>query len=607
MAYQPIKDSCGVFLGVRGSIRDITERKRSEKEINLLQTITMLIAESENFHEALNVVLREVCNTTGWVFGEVWIPSSDGNYLECGPSWYSNAKEFDNFRRQSESYTFLPGIGLPGSAWLSKKTVWMNDVMLNPDFVRTQIAKECGINTGIAIPILSGNDVIAVMGFFISDQRDQHDQVIRIVSTVATQLGMFIQRKRMEDDIRQSHLHNKRLIAAIPSILISIDGKDRVIEWNKTAESVFGIASENVMEKPFSECDIQWNDRKVVKQILNCRNTNQPTPIDNIQFKKPGGKVGFLGITVNVVNDTEENQSTLLIIGSDITYRKTIESQLVQAQKLESIGQLAAGIAHEINTPTQYVGDNIRFLQDAFGGLLRVIDKCTELHKACKSGGATDNLTVEIDLAEKEADVEYLTEEIPKAIQQSLEGAECIAKIVRAMKEFSHPGTEEKTPIDINKAIESTITVARNEWKYVAEVVTLFDTSLPLVPCLPGEFNQVVLNIIINAAHAISDVVGKETGVKGIITVITSLSGNWAEVRINDSGTGIPEEIRSKIFDPFFTTKPVGIGTGQGLSIAHAIVAEKHGGTITFETEAGRGTTFIIRIPIESNHHERVS
>ena len=168
------------------------------------------------------------------------------------------------------------------------------------------------------------------------------------------------------------------------------------------------------------------------------------------------------------------------------------------------------------------------------------------------------------------------------------------------MKEFSHPGGDEKQAIDLNRAIESTLTVSRNEWKYVADVVTDFDLRLPLIPCLPGDFNQVVLNLVVNAAHAIADKVGA-TGEKGTIAVSTRHDGDWAEIRIRDTGMGIPEKIRAKIYDPFFTTKPVGRGTGQGLAIAHSIIAEKHRGTIDFETAVGEGTTFILRLPI----HER--
>jgi signal transduction histidine kinase len=191
-------------------------------------------------------------------------------------------------------------------------------------------------------------------------------------------------------------------------------------------------------------------------------------------------------------------------------------------------------------------------------------------------------------------------EEVPRALHQSLEGVSRVAAIVLAMKEFSHPGLKEKTRIDINHAIQSTITVSRNEWKYVSEVETDLDESLPPVSCLPGEFNQVVLNIIINAAHAIADVVGKDSGSKGKISLQTRRDGDWVEIRIRDTGAGIPKEAQNRIFDPFFTTKQVGKGTGQGLAIARNVIVNKHAGLLNFESEPGKGTTFIIRIPIDS-------
>jgi signal transduction histidine kinase len=278
--------------------------------------------------------------------------------------------------------------------------------------------------------------------------------------------------------------------------------------------------------------------------------------------------------------------------------RQRMEIQLRHAQKMESIGQLAAGIAHEINTPTQFIGDNTRFIRDSFDDLKPLLDAQTRLFAAAQAGAVPLALLAEVENATKAADVDYLSEEIPKALGQSLDGIERVTNIVRAMKEFSHPGATEKTAIDLNRAIESTLTVCSSEWKYVADLVTHFDMSLPPVPVLPGEFNQVILNILINATHAIADVVGDGGNGKGAITVSTHRNGDWAEVRLGDSGTGIPEHARSKVFDPFFTTKGVGRGTGQGLAIAHNVIAEKHNGTIHFETETGKGTTFVIRIPL---------
>ncbi|MBL9188455.1 MAG: response regulator [Opitutaceae bacterium] len=295
---------------------------------------------------------------------------------------------------------------------------------------------------------------------------------------------------------------------------------------------------------------------------------------------------------------TQALEGANFALQTEIADRNKMELQLRHAQKMESIGQLAAGIAHEINTPTQYIGDNTRFVQDACVDLLAIVGSLAPL-TAPDAAPPTAAWLAQFREQAAKADLEYLAEEIPKAIAQSLDGVARVAKIVRAMKEFSHPGTAEKTPIDLNHAIDSTLTVATTEWKYVAELVTDFDASLPPVPCLPGEFNQVILNLVVNACHAITDVVGPNAAGKGTITLSTRRDGEWAEVRVRDSGTGIPEHARARIFDPFFTTKGVGKGTGQGLAIAHAVIVEKHGGTIHFETEMGQGTTFIIRIPLQ--------
>lgn len=326
-------------------------------------------------------------------------------------------------------------------------------------------------------------------------------------------------------------------------------------------------------------------------------NENRPTRVDDLRFKQLGGKDGLLAIMISKIKNDTGMLSVLSMVGADLTVQKILENQLVQVQKLESIGQLAAGMAHEINTPTQYVGDNTRFLQHAFNNLSGLLVKYEELIEAIKVGAVEHDFIREILKKAEEVNVDYLMKEIPTAIQQTLEGIERIAKIVLAIKDFLHPGTAEKTAIDINKAIESTIIVARNEWNYVAELVTNFDLSLPLVPCMPGELKQVILNMIINAAQAIADNMDDGTTGKGTITVSTSSDGDWVEIRISDTGAGIPKAFRTRIFDPFFTTREA---TGQGLTISHSIIVEKHGGTLTFDTEVGKGTTFTIRLPIET-------
>jgi PAS domain S-box-containing protein len=287
----------------------------------------------------------------------------------------------------------------------------------------------------------------------------------------------------------------------------------------------------------------------------------------------------------------------------DITERRLLRDQLLQAQKLESVGQLAAGIAHEINTPTQYIGDNIRFLKKTFGSLTNLLTVYDGLWKETVSDTVTATVKQEISSALRKVDVKFLLGEIPKAIDDTLEGVKRVSTLVSAMKEFSHPGTKEKILLDLNRAIQSTITVAQNEWKYVADVDTRFDHTLPAVSCLPGEFNQVILNLIVNAAHAIGDRAKEANGEKGRITVETRRCATGVEIRIGDTGTGIPLDVRAKIFDPFFTTKEIGKGTGQGLAIARSIIVDKHEGSIDFESAIGEGTTFIVRLP----YHEEAA
>ena len=317
-----------------------------------------------------------------------------------------------------------------------------------------------------------------------------------------------------------------------------------------------------------------------------------------VEWQRKDGRT----ITVRTVGwrtrDPQRGNDYIEVIVENVTERFTLEKQLIQAQKLRSIGQLASGIAHEINTPTQYVGDNVRFLKDSFEDILAVLRGNDELLTASRDGRVGAELIRRLEGTRERADLDYLMAEIPVAIQHTLEGIERISRIVRAMKEFAHPGREEKVSADLNQVIDTTVTVARNEWKYVADMVTNLDRTLPAVFCHPAEIGQVILNVVINAAHAIEDVVKQGRASKGVITIATRRRDGWAEICISDTGSGIPEGIRHRIFDPFFTTKELGRGTGQGLAICYPVIVEKHGGRISFDSEVGRGTSFTIDLPL---------
>ena len=418
----------------------------------------------------------------------------------------------------------------------------------------------------------------------------------------------FLRDISVRKDLAAALLQNQRLLQAViadlPVAVRACDVEGRVFLHNAAAAELFAIGKADDRDSgalpttpltvdiflPEGKTPVPSEERPLARALRGEIVTNV-----ELLIAQPGGVVRTtLGSARRLTGPNGECLGAVAIT-QDVTQRKTLERELASAQKLESIGQLAAGIAHEINTPTQFIGDNIRFLQQSVGDVLSIVERLIPL--VVKDDAATIAAS-EIAAFLEPVDVDYLREEVPKAIAQSLEGVERIANIVGAMKEFSHPAVD-KAPRDLNR-IASTVTVASNEWKYVADVKTDFDADLPFVPVMPGAFNQVILNILINAAHAVGAVVAEAPGTRGMITVSTRKVEDWAEIRIQDTGCGIPEGVLDRIFDPFFTTKEVGKGTGQGLAIAHDVIVKKHNGTLTVESAVGLGTTFTVRLPLES-------
>lgn len=374
------------------------------------------------------------------------------------------------------------------------------------------------------------------------------------------------------------------------------DAAGCVVEWSEKASSLFGWTRSDVLGRPLEETLLPGDSAGGQRGGLALLAANQ-TEGKRLEANARCKDGTIMPTEASVSSMCCGSQVVFNAFLHDITSRQELQTQLAHAQKLESIGQLSAGIAHEINTPTQYVGDNARFLEEAFTDLATVIEAFNALTAAASTNPSTAAAAEAATAAMEEADLAYLMPEIKSAIEQSLEGVDRVAKIVRAMKEFSHPGTATKTPTDLAAAIRNTVTVATNEWKYVATVETDFDPTLPPVPCLPGDLNQVFLNLIVNAAHAMRDSV-EQTGEKGVIRIVGRQDDDTVVITVEDNGSGIPDDIVGRVFDPFFTTKDVGVGTGQGLAIARSVVVDKHDGEIEVATKVGKGTRFTIRLPL---------
>ena len=316
-----------------------------------------------------------------------------------------------------------------------------------------------------------------------------------------------------------------------------------------------------------------------------------------VSLHRKDGALRWADLDMHPVADASGAAVAHVAVLTDATEREQTSTRLAHAERLATIGRLAAGVAHEIATPVQFVGDSVQFLRDAVTDLASVIAALQRVRQAVTDGTPAAEAATAAVLAEETADLEYLLEHTPRAVESCVEGLDRVSAIVRSLKEFAHPQQSTMASADLNHIVLSTLTLARNEYKYVADLETDFG-PLPPVMCIAGSISQVVLNLVVNAAHAVGDVV-KTSGGKGRIAVSTHLDGDHAVLTVRDTGSGIADDVRPHIFEPFYTTKAVGKGTGQGLALAWSIVAGDHAGAIDAESAPGQGATFRVRLPIQ--------
>jgi len=399
--------------------------------------------------------------------------------------------------------------------------------------------------------------------------------------------NMTGERRSLQDALAHERNVLRTMIDMIPAYIYAKDAHSRFTAANKLVADRMGTTPEGLIGKtdfdfyPREMAEKFFSDEQALiqsgKALIDCEEVahNSETAQDRVLLTSKVPLRDELGNLTGVVG-----------IGFDITERKAAEERMASSDRLESIGRLAAGVAHEINTPIQYLNDSVAFIREGVEELLQHID---QLHAAMPQKSDQQ--------PEGSDDIEYMRAELPPALTRVADGLTRIAEIVRSMKHFSHADQREMSQVDLNTAIASTLVIARSEYKDVADVETAYG-EIPQVTCHGGQINQVVLNLVVNAAHAIADQVRKNGG-RGKIRVQTRVDGDSVVISIEDSGGGIPEGIRARIFDPFFTTKEVGRGTGQGLSIARNVIVKGHGGDLDFVTEIGKGTTFYVRLPTQ--------
>ncbi len=390
-------------------------------------------------------------------------------------------------------------------------------------------------------------------------------------------------------ELQSSENRLRHVIDTAYDAYMCVDQDLEICDWSRRAETLVGWSRQDVVGRPCSLLQLNELEQEIRRALADGKLDATPSLVETSAITSANKSIP---VDASYCVSSDGDSPTTNVFLRDTTERRRNAARQLHQHKMESIGQLAAGIAHEINTPSQFVSDNLYYLQSAFGQLESLLNELTDSPQGLNSNRLE---AVGMRLADKK--FLKLRSEVPKAIEQSIEGLGRISTLTSAMKNFSHPGQVKMQPADLNTAIENTINVCRNEWKYVADVVTDFDRNLPLVHCLASELNQVWINMVVNAAHAIAEVAAERPNQKGTIRISTRRVGETVEVSVSDNGCGIKPENRDKIFEPFFTTKDVGKGTGQGLAISHSVIA-KHQGNVRVESEVGKGTAFIITLPL---------
>ena len=399
--------------------------------------------------------------------------------------------------------------------------------------------------------------------------------------------------KQRSRELEALHLESESLLDAISAGLVAYDAFGLVTRWNDAAEKMFGVSAEQSLNKLVMELELPWQEPEAFADFFRCNQYLIGKRIELVLNNIEGEPI-TVELSLHPVSMNGLPVGGLMLI-DDVTIRRQLEQQLNQSQKLEAVGQLAAGIAHEINTPMQYVGDNVQFLHSTF----KKVEPTLRLIETLVGSELNDDTAVKTQISKTLGNVKLtrVLEQMPKAIGDVEQGIANVVRIVQAMKELSHPGAEAPAPMDIHRILESAIVVSRSEWKHIANVETDFAQNPPGMVGFANQLQQVVLNLLVNATHAVEARHKGDASVPGKIRLSTMVMKDRFLISIQDNGCGIPDKIRTRVYDPFFTTKDVGKGTGQGLAIAHQIIVNNHQGRLWFESEVGQGTTFFIELP----------
>jgi len=589
VSISPIKDDFGNITNFIAIKEDITEKKEAERIQKALLNISNILQEDDDYktimtkmHDQLSMLL----NIT--------------NFFIAFYKKETNELYFPYYEDENDdAFDYLPAAGTLSYNTIKKREPQLITKEQYEELLASKEILPIGMPPVIwaGAPIIINNEAVGVVvAQDYSDPDSIGEKELKLLKFVTNQISYVVERIRAKEELAFEKEELSVTIASLAEAVISTDLDGKITLVNQAVEKIFNVKQSMMVNELIFKFFWNSTDRgleriKSFYQRLKLGGLHYNDEQFTISFSQRKRKI--IKVSTSPLRLKSGKIKGVVFVIRDITQQLEIENQLALSQKMESIGQLAAGIAHEINTPMQYIGDNTTFLKDSFK---EIIDFMTKLKETITE---IPELESKINNLLENLDIEFLIEEIPESLNQSQLGIERVRTLVLAMKDFAHPGQKQKTLSDVNKGIEVTATISKNEWKYIADLKLSLEPNLPLVPIILDEINQVILNMIVNSAHAIEEKMKSDPDLKGVINISTKSADNHIEIVVNDNGCGISKEKVGRVFDPFFTTKEVGKGTGQGLAIAHNIIVTKHSGKISVSSIERKGTTMIIKLPIE--------
>jgi PAS domain S-box-containing protein len=535
----------------------------SEEQLSLLQTITMEVATAKDLSSALEVVLQRVCEKTGWDFGQSWLPRRDGTLLELGPVWMGSVAELEKFRAASKQRNFAPGEGLPGRVWIAKQPLWLYDIRSDPNFPRAKIATECGLKAALAIPILARDEVIAVIEFFLRAPRHEDARLVNVITAVAAQLGLAIERKRAEEAVREREAQISVAAESADLAFWVVYPEQNAVWMSEKGRKIYGFHPQEILTRDSLVKRAHPDDRASVESVFDRACGNFEAFESEHRLVLPFGKRHWVIMRGRCFKDEEGNLAEIIGVTIDVSAQKqsalqmqTQREEMAHLNRVALMGEMTASVAHELNQPLTAIANN-----------------AAAARRFLERGNIDPALLKEL-------------------LQDMVADSQRAGEVIRGIRALVRKEKGVRSVLNVNAIIADTLRLVGSDVVLRESVITTeLDQSLPQVEAVPVQIQQVLINLIMNALDAVEKLPPSERRI--VVSTRTDEDG-LAEVSVRDFGHGLPKDRPEKVFDHFFSTKQAGMG--MGLTIVRSII-ESHGGTISAENASDRGARFFVRLP----------